>query len=731
MSNGRLQTCQTVLKRNQKTQPNTSRTKISTIFGTNIFNKKAMKEHLTSEAYKKVVEAMDAGVNLDRNIAPSVASGLQAWAISKGATHFTHWFQPLTGSTAEKHDSFYKVSLDGNAIENFSGSELVQQEPDASSLPSGGIRSTFEARGYTAWDPSSPAFILGDSLCIPSIFVSYTGESLDFKTPLLKSLHALDKAATPVAQLFDKNVTKVISTLGWEQEYFLVDELLFTQRPDLLLAGRAMFGHNPAKGQQMEDHYFGSIPERAKKFMIDLEDECYLLGIPLRTRHNEVAPSQYEFAPIFEEANVAVDHNVLLMDLMGKVARRNGLRCLLHEKPFKTLNGSGKHCNWSLSTDTGSNLLSPGKTPRANLKFLTFFITTIKAVSRYADLLRSTIASAENEHRMGANEAPPAILSVFIGSTLTKTLQEIVAKVDGSRKMTPTEKTELKLEIIGKIPELFVDNTDRNRTSPFAFTGNKFEFRAVGSSQNPSSPLTVLNTAVAQQLKELKKDVDTFTEKGLKKDEAVLKVLKGYIEESQDILFEGDGYSDEWVVEAQKRGLKNVQSVPDATKFFKAKDSVELFAKNNIFTSVEIEARYEILLEKYMKTIQIESRSIGEIASNSIFPSAVKYQNILLKNVKALKEIYGNSYKEKAKVQLNLIEEISQRLEKLRNGVVGMIEERKTGNNIEDIEMRTKHYELKVKPYFSVLRKEIDKLEFIIDDENWPLPKDRELLFII
>ncbi|HCQ28996.1 MAG TPA: glutamine synthetase type III, partial [Flavobacteriales bacterium] len=540
--------------------------KISDFYGQNVFNQMAMREFLPEKAYKSLMASINHGTRIDREIADQVASAMKDWAISKGATHYTHWFQPLTGSTAEKHDAFLKPMSDGRAIEQFSGDLLVQQEPDASSFPNGGIRNTFEARGYTAWDPTSPAFIMGKTLCIPTIFISYTGEALDYKMPLLKAIHAVDEAATAVCQYFDKNVTKVNPTLGWEQEYFLIDKALFNARPDLQLAGRALVGHNPAKGQQLDDHYFGSIPERVNAFMRDFETQAHLLGIPVTTRHNEVAPNQFEVAPVFEETNLANDHNVLLMDLLEKVAKNHDFRVLLHEKPFAGLNGSGKHNNWSLATNTGVNLLGPGKNPKSNLRFLTFFVNTIKAIADNADILRASIASAGNDHRLGANEAPPAIISVFIGSKLTELLDMVEENVKAG-KMTPEDKTELKLNI-GKIPQILLDNTDRNRTSPFAFTGNKFEFRAVGSSANCASAMIALNTIVAKQLREFKKNVDARIEKGDKKDEALLKEIQKLIKESKHIRFEGNGYSEEWVKEAEKRGLSNLKDTPSALRVF-------------------------------------------------------------------------------------------------------------------------------------------------------------------
>ncbi|HLG04193.1 MAG TPA: glutamine synthetase III [Bacteroidia bacterium] len=702
---------------------------VATYFGENVFGRDAMRQHLSEEAYNSVTSASEKGERIERKSAEAIAAGMKAWAVSKGATHYTHWFQPLTGATAEKHDAFFEPVEGGRAIERFGGSQLVQQEPDASSFPSGGIRNTFEARGYTAWDPSSPAFLIGDTLCIPTIFVSYTGDSLDFKTPLLKALHALDKAAVDVCQYFDKNVTKVIGTLGWEQEYFLVDEALHNARPDLSITGRTLFGAAPAKGQQLEDHYFGSIPDRVTSFMIDLEIEAHKLGIPIKTRHNEVAPNQFECAPIFEEINLAVDHNQLLMDLMQKVARRHNFRVLLHEKPFAGVNGSGKHNNWSLATSTGKNLLSPGKTPKTNLQFLTFFINTIKAFHDNADLLRATIASAGNDHRLGANEAPPAIMSVFLGSQLSDALDELEEKVKSGKKMTPDEKTNLKLNI-GKIPDILLDNTDRNRTSPFAFTGNKFEFRAVGSSANCSGAMTVLNTIMTDQLVNFKKSVDGLIEKGVEKDEAIFQVLRDYIVESKRIRFEGNGYGDEWMKEAKKRGLNNLKTTPEALEAWMAKSTIALFERHGVLTEREQHARYEIYLEMYVKKIQIESRVMGDLAVNHIIPTALQYQNTLINNVRGLKEVLGAAdFQKSAVVQLDMILEISEHVNVIKTNVDEMIEERKKANNIEDMKKKADAYCNKVKPYFDLIRDHADKLEMLVADETWPLPKYRELLF--
>ncbi len=703
--------------------------KKSEIFGTNVFNDKAMRKFLTPDAYKAVQSAVQHGTKIDRKLADYIAMGMKEWALTKGVTHYTHWFQPLTGATAEKHDAFFETSFDGSdPVEKFGGDQLAQQEPDASSFPNGGIRNTFEARGYTAWDPTSPAFIYGTTLCIPTVFVSYTGEALDYKAPLLRALHAIDEAATNVCRYFDKNVKKVTPTLGWEQEYFLIDVALANSRPDILATGRTLLGHTSAKGQQLEDHYFGSIPSRVLNYMRDLENECMLLGIPVKTRHNEVAPNQFELAPIFEETNLAVDHNSLLMDVMQKVAERHEFRVLFHEKPFKGVNGSGKHNNWSLATDTGINLLSPGKTPMSNLQFLTFFITTIKAVHVYEDLLRAAIASASNDHRLGANEAPPAIISVFIGQQLTKVLEELEGVSSG--KLSPEEKTDLKLNVVGKIPDVLLDNTDRNRTSPFAFTGNKFEFRAVGSSANCANAMTTLNSIVAKQLKDFKVEVDTLIEKNdLKKDEAIFNVLREYIKQTKAILFEGDGYSEAWEKEAKARGLSNYKTTPEALKAKVTKKAIALFEELQVMNHVEVEARYEIELEEYTKKIQIEGRVLGDIARNHVVPTAIRYQNILIENVRGLKEIFGKDFEKTAKEQIALIKEISAHIEGINSKVNQMTEERKKANALNSAEKMAAAYCTKVKPFFEEIRYHSDKLELLVDDEIWTLTKYRELLF--
>ncbi len=704
--------------------------KITAIYGTNVFSGRTIREYLSDEAYKSLMNSAKTGSRVERRMADQVAAGMKAWAEKQGVTHFTHWFQPLTGTTAEKHDSFFTIKSDGSAIELFDGDALIQQEPDASSFPNGGIRATFEARGYTAWDPSSPAFIMeagsGKTLCIPTIFIAYNGESLDYKAPLLKSIAALDKAAVDVCHYFDKNVSKVTATLGWEQEYFVIDETIANARPDLVMCGRTLLGHAPAKGQQLEDHYFGSIPERVFAFMQDYEQESYKLGIPLRTRHNEVAPCQFECAPIFEECNIAVDHNTLLMDVMAKVAKRHKLKVLLHEKPFAGVNGSGKHNNWSLATDTGVNLLAPGKTPRTNLMFLTFFVNTIKAVHDYADLLRGAIASANNDHRLGANEAPPAIISVYIGKFLSDVLDEVETRV--KEKFSEQDEVILKLDIHKQIPELLMDNTDRNRTSPFAFTGNKFEFRAVGSSANCASPMTVLNTIMAETLKQFKKDVDVLVDKGERKEIAILQVLRDYISKSKKIRFEGDNYSEEWAEEAKRRGLNNFKTTPEALDAFITEKGKQVFYDNNVYSKRELEARHEIMLEDYIKKVQIEARIIGYLATNHILPAAIDYQNTLIQNVRGLKDLGLDPKSYKA--QLNLVEVVSGHINQINDSVEAMLEARKKANDVEDAHKRALKYCHEVKPYFDTIRYHADKLELVVDDKLWPLPKYRELLYM-
>jgi glutamine synthetase len=694
--------------------------KISDYFGSNVFGLDQMKTSLAPSAYKKVLEAIDKGTKIDINTAEEVATAIKTWALSKGVTHFTHWFQPLTGSTAEKHDSFFDMYA---GVEKFKASALVQQEPDASSFPNGGIRSTFEARGYTAWDPSSPIFIFEKTLCIPTIFVSYTGEALDYKTPLLKSMEAVNDAAVDICQLFDRNVRKVIPSLGIEQEYFVVDKALFAARPDLVMAGRSVFGHSPARGQQLEDHYFGSIPTRVKDFMVDFEIEAHKLGIPLSTRHNEVAPGQFEVAPIFEEINKAIDHNQLLMDMMDKVAEKHSLKVLFHEKPFAGVNGSGKHNNWSLITDTGVNLFQPSNSARENLQFLTFLVATVKAVYDHADLLRASIASASNDFRLGANEAPPAIMSVFLGGTLSDVLDEL--EKNGNIKIEKGDNMYMKLGI-SKIPEIILDNTDRNRTSPFAFTGNKFEFRAVGSSANCGLPMTTLNVIVAEVLRGMYKDIEKEMNAGKEKKIAIVNVLRRYIKDSKKVRFEGDGYSEDWAKEAEKRGLSNLKSTPEALDVYEKKSTKELYERHNVLNPIEVHARHEIQLEEYIKKVQIESRVMGDLALNHIIPTAILYQNKVIQNANGLK---GLGLDHSAAV--DTIKEVSKHMESLKANVTAMVETRKKVNKEEDIVKRAKLYQSEVKAaYFDKIRYAVDKLELLVDDESWPLVKYRELLFI-
>jgi len=702
---------------------------VSDFYGMLVFDRTKMKKYLSKEAYKAVVDANDNATAIDRKMADQVAQGMKAWALENGATHITHWFHPLTDGTAEKHDAFVIHGENGTMVESLSGSMLSQQEPDASSFPSGGIRQTFEARGYTAWDTSSPAFIVDNTLCIPTIFISYTGEALDYKTPLLRALAAIDKAATDVCQMFDKNVTKVIANLGWEQEYFLVDSALFMARPDLIMTGRTLMGHSASKDQQLDDHYFSSIPTRVFRFMEDLENEAYKLGIPVKTRHNEVAPNQFELAPIYEECNLANDHNQLIMDLMKKIARRHNFEVLFHEKPFAGINGSGKHNNWSLSTDTGVNLYSPGKNPKSNLQFLTFVVNALKALHVNQDMLRASILTAPNTHRLGANEAPPAIISAFLGTEVSKML-DMMEEAVVDRKMTPDEKTALKLNI-GRIPEIILDNTDRNRTSPFAFTGNRFEFRAVGSSANCASAMIALNTAVADQLIKFKVEVDGLVEGGIKKDEAIFQVLKKLIIESKAIRFDGNGYSEEWKVEAASRGLTNINSVPTALEAMHDKRVVEMYSKLGVLSPREIEGRIEVELEKYTKKVQIEARVLGDLAINHIVPTAIQYQSMLLENVKNLKIVFSDEeYKSLSEGRLELIREVGGHVSAIKAKVKELIEARKVANIIENEKEKAYAYEKTVRPYLDDIRTHIDKLELIVDNELWPLPKYRELLFV-
>jgi glutamine synthetase len=694
--------------------------KISEFFGTNVFGTSQMKQSLAPSVFKKVMEAIDKGSKIDSATAEEIASAVKTWAITKGVTHYTHWFQPLTGSTAEKHDSFFDMYA---GMEKFRGSALVQQEPDASSFPNGGIRSTFEARGYTAWDPSSPIFIFEKTLCIPTIFVSYTGEALDYKTPLLKSVEAINEAAIPVCQLFDRNVRKVTPSLGVEQEYFVIDKALFAARPDLVMAGRSVFGHIPARGQQLEDHYFGTIPTRVKDFMMEFEIEALKLGIPVMTRHNEVAPGQFEVAPIYEEINKATDHNQLLMDVMDKVAEKHSLKVLFHEKPFAGVNGSGKHNNWSLITDTGVNLFQPSNSARENLQFLTFLVATIKAVYDNADLLRASIASAGNDFRLGANEAPPAIISVFLGATLSELLDEL--EKNGNVKIEKGDNMYMKLGI-SKIPEIILDNTDRNRTSPFAFTGNKFEFRAVGSQANVGGPMTTLNVIVADVLKQMLKDIEKEMNAGKEKKIAIVNVLRRYIKDSKKVRFEGDGYSEEWAKEAEKRGLSNLKSTPEALDVYEKKSTKELFERHNVLNAVEVHARHEIMLEDFIKKVQIESRVMGDLALNHIIPTAILYQNKLIENANGLK---GLGLDHSAAVET--IKEVSKHIESVKSNVTGMVEARKRLNKEENVSKRAKGYQVEVKEaYFEKIRYAVDKLELLVEDQSWPLVKYREMLFI-
>lgn len=703
--------------------------KVSEFYGEDTFNLPRMKAFLPQEAFQAVMESREKGRRIPRHIADQVAAGMKAWAMSRGATHYTHWFHPLTGATAEKHDAFIFPDQTGGAMEVFNGSALIQQEPDASSFPSGGIRNTFEARGYTAWDPSSYAFILEQTLCIPTIFVSYTGEALDFKTPLLKALSALDGAATELCRLFDRDVRKVHATLGWEQEYFLVDAALYNARPDLMLTGRTVFGHASARDQQLSDHYFGVIPERVADFMRDFEMAAHRLGIPVRTRHNEVAPNQFECAPVYEEANLAVDHNQLLMDLLPKIARRHHFAVLLHEKPFSLVNGSGKHNNWSMETDKGENLLSPGADKKSNLRFLSFLVVTLKALLDHNALIRAAIASPSNDLRLGANEAPPAIISAFIGAQLTRTLDQLT----GNGK--PGDKGKningLKAIEIPKIPEILMDNTDRNRTSPFAFTGNKFELRAVGSSANCAAPMIALNAAVAQSIRHFLAAVAKRRKEGKSKDAAIMDTIRQFALESRPVLFEGNCYSDAWKTEAAQRGLENIPSSADAFRAFLREGTIRLFSENDILNERELKARYEIRLENFIKKVQIESRVMGDLATNHIIPTAIRYQNLLVENVKGLKEVLDQkSFTKLSKVQLQYIRDISLHINEIRLNVAAMIEARKEANQISDTEAMAQAYDKVVKQYFEPLRYHVDKLEMLVDDELWPLPKYRELLFV-
>ena len=699
--------------------------KISEYFACNVFTLDKMEKYLSKDVFRKVKEAIVGGTRIDRSIADQVAEAMKIWALERGASHYTHWFQPLNELTAEKHDAFLEPDMNGGSFESFNGRELVQQEPDASSFPSGGLRNTFEARGYSAWDPSSPAFIMGRTLCIPSIFISYNGEALDFKTPLLRSMAAVDKAAVEVCSLFSKDVTRVVPNLGWEQEYFLVDEALYASRPDLMQTGRTLMGHTAAKDQQLDDHYWGAIPERVMSFMEEFEEEAYKLGVPIKTRHNEAAPNQFECAPKFEEANIAVDHNLLLMSVMRKIAPKHHLKVLFHEKPFAGVNGSGKHCNWSLATDTGINLMAPGKNPKSNIRFLAFFVCVLKAAADYGSLIMASVASQGNSHRLGGNEAPPAVLSVFTGATMDAMLNSIEKSL--SRTLTSEGKSAIKLHI-GKIPEIMFDNTDRNRTSPFAFTGNRFEFRAPGSSSNCAMPMIVLNTAVAHSLEQFKAAVDKLEAKGEKKDIAVLKIIRKFIIDSKKVRFEGNGYSPEWLEEAAKRGLKAHTVTAEAFKEYLTPESVALFNSHKVLNQAELEARYEIKTETLLKKIQIESRVIVDMASNHIIPTAIKYQNLLIENVRGIKEIFPDKVKEYAAKEIETLAEIAALTNKINEAAVAMTDIRRRLNKIESIPERALRYEQEVSPNMISLRKCIDDLEMIVDDDFWPLVKYREIL---
>ena len=703
--------------------------KVSEYFGENVFNRKTMQKYLSKETFKALTQSIDSGTPIDREIANHVAAGMKMWALEKGVTHYTHWFQPLTDGTAEKHDAFVEHDGNGGMIEEFSGKLLVQQEPDASSFPNGGLRNTFEARGYSAWDPSSPAFIVDDTLCIPTVFIAYTGEALDYKTPLIRSIEALNKAATDVCRYFSDDVNKVIAYLGWEQEYFLIDEDLYSARPDLSLTERTLLGHESAKNQQLDDHYFGAIPSRVQEFMKDLEVECYKLGIPVKTRHNEVAPNQFEFAPIYEECNLANDHNQLLMSVMKRVARRHNFRVLLHEKPFKGVNGSGKHCNWSMGTNTGINLFSPGKDREDNLRFITFIVNTITAVYKYNALLKATIASATNAHRLGANEAPPAIISTFLGSQISEILDRFEnSSIEDAIEVDDKKRLHLGF---GQIPELLLDNTDRNRTSPFAFTGNRFEFRALGSSANCGSAMLALNSAVAYQLRQFKTDVDSLRAQGKSKEAAIFEVLKNYIKESKPIRFDGNGYSDAWQEEALRRGLDCENSVPLQYDAYLKPDVIKMFGETGVLSQKELEARNEVKWEIYIKKVQIEARVLGDLSLNHIIPVVIRYQTILLENVTRLKDVFSEEeYETLSAEPRRLIRKISAHIAAVTTKVDEMVEARKKANRITDMREKAITYHDTVAPYLDEIRDHIDDLELMVDNQSWPLPKYRELLFI-
>lgn len=703
--------------------------KVSEYFGENVFNRKTMQKYLSKETFKALTQSIDSGTPIDREIANHVAAGMKMWALEKGVTHYTHWFQPLTDGTAEKHDAFVEHDGNGGMIEEFSGKLLVQQEPDASSFPNGGLRNTFEARGYSAWDPSSPAFIVDDTLCIQTVFIAYTGEALDYKTPLIRSIETLNKAATDVCRYFSDDVNKVIAYLGWEQEYFLIDEDLYSARPDLSLTERTLLGHESAKNQQLDDHYFGAIPSRVQEFMKDLEVECYKLGIPVKTRHNEVAPNQFEFAPIYEECNLANDHNQLLMSVMKRVARRHNFRVLLHEKPFKGVNGSGKHCNWSMGTNTGINLFSPGKDREDNLRFITFIVNTITAVYKYNALLKATIASATNAHRLGANEAPPAIISTFLGSQISEILDRFEnSSIEDAIEVDDKKRLHLGF---GQIPELLLDNTDRNRTSPFAFTGNRFEFRALGSSANCGSAMLALNSAVAYQLRQFKTDVDSLRAQGKSKEAAIFEVLKNYIKESKPIRFDGNGYSDAWKEEALRRGLDCENSVPLQYDAYLKPDVIKMFGETGVLSQKELEARNEVKWEIYIKKVQIEARVLGDLSLNHIIPVVIRYQTILLENVTRLKDVFTEEeYETLSAEPRRLIRKISAHIAAVTTKVDEMVEARKKANRITDMREKAITYHDTVAPYLDEIRDHIDDLELMVDNQSWPLPKYRELLFI-
>ena len=704
---------------------------ISEFFGVNVFDMDKMKVYLSQEAYSAIVAAVEHGEKIERIIADQIAAGMKAWAVKMGATHYTHWFQPLTDATAEKHESFLDPMTGGGVFENFKGSTLIQQEPDASSFPSGGLRNTFEARGYTAWDPSSPAFIIDQTLCIPTIFVAYTGESLDQKTPHLKSIATIDKAATAICRMFDKNVTKVVPMLGIEQEYFIVDEAFYKARPDLMICNRTLLGHTAAKDQQLEDHYFGAIPTRVMAFMKDFETEAYKLGVKLKTRHNEVAPNQFEFAPIYGEANLSSDQNLMMMILMRKIAKRHKLKVIFHEKPFAGVNGSGKHCNWSLVTNTGVNLLSPGRTPRTNLQFLSFFASVIRGVYEHHLLLMSSVASLNNMYRLGGHEAPPAVMSIFVGETLSKLLDSIEKLTNKNlTNLSDKEvKVRSKLHIVNQIPEILPDNTDRNRTSPFAFTGNRFEFRAVGSSSNVASSVFILNGIVAEQLIRFKTLVDAEMKKGLSQDKAMMKIIRKFVIESKDIRFEGNGYSTQWQEEALRRGLKGITTAPEAFKEFMSQKSIKMFEEQNILSQREVLARVDVLSEIFVKKLQIEARVLGDLASNHVIPTAITFQNSLIENVKGIKDLFPDDYAQLCETQLAMIKKISGYINRLHKDVHDIISERKVANHIDNIQEKAKAYQENVFPYMEKIREVADKLEMVIDDELWPLPKYREILF--